>query len=159
MLHRVVHVMIVTPIGGGFSPDFEDLSFKCSGYNKVSNAVKSVRSCLSHDDVASCAFIDNNVVPGCVEAAQKSGRPRDEERMTPWQHVSVRSRELLSRNNVATFRVGEVASRYPSVDEYTSRYGEGVTWGEGCWCFFFAVTVSRKSRHCSSKKQQWLFCC
>ena len=61
-----------------------------------------------------------------VEAAQKFKRIQDLERVSPCYGVSVRSREFLYGNYVASLRAGEVATRYPSVNECTSRYSEGL---------------------------------
>ena len=110
-----------------FVPDFEHLSFSCLGYNEVSSDVNSVRSFFGLADVADCAFIEEKMVPSCVEAAQKFKRLQDPRRASPWYWESVRSRELLFVTHVTSIRTAEVASRYPSVDD-NSRYSEGLEW-------------------------------
>ena len=51
-VHKIVRVKIVMASGGGYVPDFEDLSFSWLGYNEVSSAVSSFRSFFDHADVA-----------------------------------------------------------------------------------------------------------
>ena len=126
VVQKVIQVMIVTASGGAYVPDFGDQSLSCLGYNEVLSAVNSVRSFFVHDDVAACAFIDDKMVPACVEAAQKFKRLQDPERASPWYGVSVRSRELLLGMYVRSLRAGEGITRYPGVDEYTSRYSKGL---------------------------------
>ena len=44
VVQKVIQVMIVTASGGTYVPDFEDQSFSCLRYNRVSSAVNNVRS-------------------------------------------------------------------------------------------------------------------
>ena len=118
--------MIVTASLRGRVPDFEDLSFRCLAYNEVAIAVNSVGIPFRHADVAACVVFEDMMVPGCVEAAQKSKRLLDFEFASPWYGVSVHSRELLFGTYVTSLRAAEVSTRYTSALEYTSRYSEGL---------------------------------
>ena len=90
------------------------------------SAMKIFQSFFSHADVTAFALIAGNMVPSCAEAAWKFKPLRDPERASAWYEISVRNPQLLYGNFVASFRAGEVATRHPSVDEYTSRYREGL---------------------------------
>ena len=126
IVHKVFTVIIFTPVGGGYIPDFENFSFSCLGYSEVSTAVNSVRSFFGQADVAACAFIEDKIVPGCVEVAQKFKRFQDPERAITWYAVFIRTRELPFGTYVSSLRAGGLATRYSSVDEYTSWCSEGL---------------------------------
>ena len=116
--------MIVTASGGGYVLDFEDLSSRPLRYNEVSSAVNSVRSFFGPVDLAALAFIEEKMVPGCVEVAQKFKRLQDPDRASPWYGVSVRSCVLLFGTYVTVLQAREVATRYRSIDGQTSRYSK-----------------------------------
>ena len=86
------------------------------------------------------------MVPGCVEVAQKFKRLQDPEMASPRYMVSVRSRELPFGTYVTSLRAGELATRYPRVDEYTSRYIGGLARRKGKTGATVAVAFSSRPR-------------
>ena len=59
-----------------------------------------------------------------MEAAQHFKRVQDQEHASSWYGVSVLNREIQCGNYAANLRAGELATRHPSVNEFTSRYSE-----------------------------------
>ena len=118
--------MIVTASGWGFVPDYEDLFFSCLRYNWFSNAANGVPSCFGHANVAASALIEDRMVPACVEVTQKLKRLQDLARVSPENGISVQSRVLLFGTYVTSLHAEEMATGYPSVHGYTSRYSGGL---------------------------------
>ena len=97
------------------------------GLNEVTSAMICIRSFFRRADVAARAFIEDKMVPRCVEVVQKFKRHQDPESASPWYGVSVRCREILNGKYVACLRAEEVPTRYFNVEEYTLRYSEGLS--------------------------------
>ena len=68
VLHKVVHIMLVSSTTGSYRNDFIDDNFNATSYNVVVRAVNAVRSWFGLRGVSSSCRLDYGKITGCNEA-------------------------------------------------------------------------------------------